>query len=117
MHPHVKVIMAIAAPAVLRREAVKQAGRTDVKVTGLSLPNTNKPYAKSGVVESVVLWNTTDLGYLTVYAAYALSKGELKRGDHELSAGRLGKIQVVDDEVLLGAPFIFNKENIDRFNF
>jgi rhamnose transport system substrate-binding protein len=118
VNPQVKVIMAIAAPAVPgAAEAVKQAGRTDVKVTGLSLPNMNKPYVKSGVVESVVLWNTTDLGYLTVYAAYLLSKGELKRGVHEVNAGRLGKIEVVDDEVRLGAPFIFNKENIDRFNF
>jgi len=118
VYPNVKVIMAIAAPAVPgAAEAVKQSGRTDVKVTGLSLPNMNKPYVKSGVVESVVLWNTADLGYLTVYAAQALSLGQLKRGDHEISAGRLGKIEVVDDEVRLGAPFIFNKENIDRFNF
>jgi rhamnose transport system permease protein len=118
VHPNVKVIMAIAAPAVPgAAEAVKQSGRTDVKVTGLSLPNMNKPYVKSGIVESVVLWNTTDLGYLTVYAADALSKGELKHGDRELNAGRLGKIAVVDDEVRLGAPFIFNKDNIDRFNF
>jgi rhamnose transport system substrate-binding protein len=118
VYPNVKVIMAIAAPAVPgAAEAVKQSGRTDVKVTGLSLPNMNKPYVKAGVVESVVLWNTVDLGYLTVYAADALSTGKLKRGDHELSAGRLGKIEVVDDEVRLGAPFIFNKENIDRFNF
>lgn len=118
VHPNVKLIMAIAAPAVPgSAEAVKQSGRTDVKVTGLSLPNMNKAYVKEGVVESVVLWNTTDLGYLTVYAAQALSAGTLKRGDHELNAGRLGKIEVVDDEVRLGAPFIFNKENIDRFNF
>lgn len=116
--PNVKVIMAIAAPAVPgAAEAVKQSGRTDVKVTGLSLPNMNKPYVKTGIVESVVLWNTVDLGYLTVYAADALSGGKLKRGDREISAGRLGKIEVADDEVLLGAPFIFNKENIDRFNF
>ena len=118
VYPNVKVIMAIAAPAVPgAAEAVKQSGRTDVKVTGLSLPNMNKPYVKAGVVESVVLWNTVDLGYLTVYAANALASGKLKRGDHELSAGRLGKIEVADDEVRLGAPFIFNKSNIDRFNF
>ena len=118
VHPNVKVIMAIAAPAVPgAAEAVQQSGRTDIKVTGLSLPNMNKPYVKSGVVESVVLWNTTDLGYLTVYAANALSKGELKQGDSEINAGRLGKITVAGDEVRLGAPFIFNKENIDRFNF
>jgi rhamnose transport system permease protein len=118
VYPNVKVIMAIAAPAVPgAAEAVKQAGRTDVKVTGLSLPNMNKPYVKTGVVESVVLWNTVDLGYLTVQAAYALGSGTLKRGDGELKAGRLGTVQVVNDEVRLGAPFIFNKDNIDRFDF
>ena len=118
VYPNVKLIMAIAAPAVPgAAEAVKQSGRTDVKVTGLSLPNMCKPYIKEGVAESIVLWNTVDLGYLTVYASNALTTGALKPGDKELSAGRLGKIQVVDDEVRLGAPFIFNKENIDRFNF
>ena len=118
VYPNVKVIMAIAAPAVPgAAEAVKQSGRNDVKVTGLSLPNMNKPYVKAGVVESVVLWNTVDLGYLTVYAANALSRGQLKRGDREFAAGRLNKIEVADDEVRLGAPFIFNKTNIDRFNF
>jgi rhamnose transport system substrate-binding protein len=118
VYPNVKLIMAIAAPAVPgAAEAVKQSGRSDVKVSGLSLPNMNKPYVKTGIVESVVLWNTVDLGYLTVYAAHALSAGKLKLGDREMSAGRLGKIEVADDEVRLGAPFIFNKENIDRFNF
>ncbi len=64
-----------------------------------------------------MLWNTLDLGYLTVYASNTLSTGELKHGDKDLNAGRLGKIEVVDDEVRLGAPFIFNKDNVDRFNF
>ena len=118
VYPQVKLIMAIAAPAVPgAAEAVKQSGRTDVRVTGLSLPNMCKPYVHSGVIESVILWNTVDLGYLTVYASKALSEGGLKRGDKELTAGRLGKIEVRDDEVMLGAPFIFNKSNIDRFNF
>jgi rhamnose transport system permease protein len=118
VYPNLKLIMAIAAPAVPgAAEAVQQSGRKDVKVTGLSLPNMNKPYVHSGVVDSIVLWNTVDLGYLTVYAANALASGQLKRGDKEISVGRLGKIEVADDEVRLGAPFVFNKSNIDRFNF
>jgi rhamnose transport system substrate-binding protein/rhamnose transport system permease protein len=118
VYPNVKLIMAIAAPAVPgAAEAVKQSGRADVKVTGLSLPNMCKPYIKEGVADSIVLWNTGDLGYLTVYAANALTKGELKRGDPKIQAGRLGGIEVVDDEVRLGTPFIFNKDNIDKFNF
>jgi rhamnose transport system substrate-binding protein len=118
VYPNVKLVMAIAAPAVPgAAEAVKQSGRTDVKVTGLSLPNMCKPYVHSGVIDSIVLWNTLDLGYLTVYVSNALTTEGLKRGDKEIAAGRLGKIEVVDDEIRLGAPFIFNKENIDRFNF
>jgi rhamnose transport system substrate-binding protein len=118
VYPNVKLIMPIAAPAVPgAAEAVKQSGRADVKVTGLSLPNMCKPYVKEGVAESIVLWNTIDLGYLTVYASQALMAGELRRGVHELAAGRLGKMNVVDGEVRLGAPFVFNRGNIDRFNF
>ncbi len=118
VYPQVKLIMAIAAPAVPgAAEAVKQSGRSDVKVTGLSLPNMCRPYVESGVIESIVLWNTVDLGYLTVYASNALATGALKRGDRQIEAGRLGKIEVVKDQIMLGAPYIFNRENIARFDF
>jgi rhamnose transport system substrate-binding protein len=118
VHPKVKVIMAIAAPAVPgAAEAVKQSGRTDVKVTGLSLPNMCRPYIKSGIIESIVLWNTMDLGALAVRTAEALTTGELKAGATKLDAGKLGTFDVVGDEVRLGAPFVFNKTNIDNFNF
>jgi rhamnose transport system substrate-binding protein len=118
VYPDVKVIMAIAAPAVPgAAEAVKQSGRTDVKVTGLSLPNMCKPYVHSGIIESIVLWNTIDLGYLTIHTADALGKGTLKPGDQSLKAGRLGTVKVNADQVLLGAPYVFTKSNIDRFNF
>jgi rhamnose transport system permease protein len=118
VYPNVKLIMGIATPAVPgAAEAVKQSGRTDVKVIGLSLPNLCKPYVHSGVIESVVLWNTLNLGYLTVYTANELGEGKLKRGDRGMKAGRLGMIEVKDDNVMLGAPFIFNKGNIDKFDF
>jgi rhamnose transport system substrate-binding protein len=118
VYPDVKLIVAIAAPAVPgAAEAVKQSGRRDVKVIGLSLPSLCRSYVHEGVIESIVLWNTIDLGYLTVYASSALSRGQLKRGDRELVAGRLGKVEVREDEVVLGAPFIFNISNIDHFDF
>jgi rhamnose transport system permease protein len=118
VYPNVKLIMGIAAPAVPgAAEAVKQSNRRDVKVIGLSLPNMCKPYVHDGVIESVVLWNTKDLGYLTVVAGKALAAGDLKRGNNHIPAGRLGTIRVNDDQVMLGAPFIFNKDNIDKFDF
>ena len=118
VHPSLNLIMGIAAPAVPgAAEAVKQSGRKDVKVIGLSLPNLCKPYVHAGVVQAVVLWNTHDLGYLTVYAADAVANGRLKRGDTSLEAGKLGKIEVRGDNIILGAPFVFTKDNIDRFDF
>jgi rhamnose transport system permease protein len=118
VYPNAKLIMGIAAPAVPGiAEAVKQSGRTDVKVTGLSLPNMCKPYIKEGIIDHIVLWNTGDLGYLTVYTANALSNGSFKFGDTKIKAGRLNEIEVVGDEVRLGKPFVFNKDNIDNFDF
>jgi len=118
VYPNVRVVMAISAPAVPgAAEAVKQSGRSDVKVIGLSLPSLCKPYVHSGVIESVVLWNTHDLGYLTVLTSDALARGTLKRGDKTFNAGRLGTLEVKGDQVILGKPFIFNKSNIDQFDF
>lgn len=118
VYADVKLVMGIAAPAVPGiAEAVKQSARNDVKITGLSLPNMCRPYIKDGIIDSIVLWNTGDLGYLTVYASNGLSAGTFKPGDTKLAAGRLGEIEVVGDEVRLGKPFIFNKENIDQFDF
>jgi rhamnose transport system permease protein len=118
VYPNLKLIMGIAAPAVPgAAEAVKQSGRKDVFVIGLSLPNLCKPYVHEGVIQAVVLWNTHDLGYLTVYAGDALARGTFKRGDAAVEAGRLGKIEVRGSDVILGAPFVFTKANIDKFDF
>ncbi len=118
VYPKVRVVMGIAAPAVPGvAEAVKQSGRTDVKVTGLSLPNMCKPYVHAGIISSIVLWNTGDLGYLTVTAAHALASGRLTHGATSIDAGRLGSIAIDKDQILLGKPFVFTKENIDNFDF
>jgi rhamnose transport system permease protein len=117
-NPQVKLIMAICSPAVPgAAEAVKQSGRTDVKVIGLGLPNDNKRYVHEGITDCVVLWNTMDLGYLTVCAARALRDGTLHRGDQSLKAGRLKSVEIQGDNIVLGQPFVFTKENIDRFDF
>ena len=118
VYPGVRLVMAIAAYAVPgAAEAVQQSGRKDVKVTGLSLPNMCKPYVHAGVVDHIVLWNTLDLGYLTVHVSRALARGDLAAGARTLRAGRLGEIEIRGDQVMLGAPFVFTKDNIDGFDF
>jgi rhamnose transport system permease protein len=119
VNPAVKLVMAISAPAVPgAAEAVRQAGRTgDVKVIGLSLPNINKPYVHGDVVQAVILWNTRDLGYLTVLSAAKLLQQGLAPGAMSLEAGRLGRIEIRGSQIILGAPLLMNKANIDRYDF
>ena len=118
-NPKLKLIMAICSPGVPgAAEAVKQAGLTGkVKVMGLGLPNENKRYVHAGVTDSIILWNTGDLGYLAIYAGVALAKDELKKGAKTFKAGSLGTFSIAGDNILLGKPFIFNKANIDKFDF
>ena len=117
-YPNLKLIMAICSPAVPgAAEAVKQSGRKDVKVIGLGLPNENKAYVHQGITEAVILWNTMNLGYLTVYVANDLALGKLAQGAREIRAGKLGTLRVEGDNIILGTPFVFTKDNIDEFDF
>lgn len=117
-YPNLKGVFAISSVAFPgAAEAIKQANKTgQVFVTGLSTPNDMRAYVKDDVVKSVILWNTKDLGYLTIQAARALVDGALKP-DSTLKAGRLNEKQVRGDNVLLGATITFTKENIDDFDF
>ncbi|HTF63647.1 MAG TPA: substrate-binding domain-containing protein, partial [Edaphobacter sp.] len=116
-YPEVKLIVAISAPAVPgAAEAVQQSGR-GVAVIGLSLPTICRPYIHSGVVQTIVLWNTRDLGYLTVYAGWLASQKKIAPGATSVTAGRLGGLQVHGSEIILGTPMIINRSNIDQLNF
>ena len=118
VYPSVKLMMAISAPAVPgSAEAVKQAGRKDVAVIGLSLPSICKTYIHDGIVPMIALWNTHDLGYLAVVASAQAVSGKLAAGATSMDGGRLGKIEVHGDEILLGAPLVIDKKNVDSLDF
>ena len=74
-------------------------------------------YLLDGVLDSAVLWNTKDLGYLTVHVATALAKGTTIAGTTPFPAGRLGQLEVKGDNVILGTPFTFTKANVAGFDF
>jgi ABC-type sugar transport system substrate-binding protein len=118
-YPNLKGVIAITSvgfPAAA--DAIKQAGNAGkVLVTGLSTPNIMKPHVKDGTVKSVFLWNTQDLGYLTVQTGRALIDGTLKAGATSIKAGKLGEKKIDGESVLLGDPLNFTKDNIDKFDF
>src|SRR4051794_8290303 len=120
-HPNLKGIISpttvgIAAAA---RYVSKSKYKGKVAVTGLGTPNQMRAYVKDGTVKEFALWNPEDLGYLAAYAAKALVDGTIsgKEGD-TFKAGKLGQYKVgADHTVLLGDPYVFDANNIGKFNF
>lgn len=99
-------------------EAVRVSGKSgEIMVTGLSTPNDMKKFVHDGTVKTVILWNTVDLGYLTIQVAEALATGRLKEGATSFQAGRLGEVKIEGDNVLLGDILRFTKHNIDQYDF
>jgi len=116
-YPEVQGIFAITSVALPgAAEGLRKTGAAGrVFLTGLSTPNSMRQYFKDGTVKKMVLWNPVDLGYLVVTTAKKLADGTL--GGKEFEAGRLGRIKIRGTEVLLGKPVVFDKSNIDSFNF
>jgi rhamnose transport system substrate-binding protein len=120
-YPNLKGIISptTVGVAAAARYLSKSQYKGKVALTGLGTPNQMRPFVKDGTVKAFALWNPADLGYLAAYAANALVDGTItgKEGD-SFTAGKLGKFTVgADSTVLLGKPFVFNKANIDQFNF
>lgn len=105
----------VAAAGVL--DTAKYRGK--IALTGLGTPNSMKKYVADGTVQSFELWNPADLGYLAAYAAVNLASKTITNAQGQaFTAGRLGSFTVgADHSVLLGKPFVFDKSNIDKFNF
>ena len=124
-YPDLKVIIAPTTVGIAASgRAVTDKGLIGkVFVTGLGTPNQMRAYVKNGAAPEFALWNPADLGYLSVYVLNALATKEIKgvAGD-TFKAGRLGSYTIKDDpdlglNVLLGQPFIWNKDNIDASNW
>jgi len=84
-----------------------------VFVTGLGLPSEMAGHVKSGAVRDFAIWNPIDLGYAATFAANEFIKGSAGK---EVSVGRMGKIAPdAAGEAALGPPFVYNKDNVDKF--
>jgi rhamnose transport system substrate-binding protein len=93
--------------------------RGKVQLTGLGTPLSMKKFVKDGTVQAFELWDPAKLGYLAAYAGIELaSKKFSPTPGTSFTAGKLGSFKVLPDKsVLLGPPQVFNKANIDQFNF
>ncbi len=90
-----------------------------VQLVGLGTPNDMRQYVKDGTVQAFELWDPGKLGELAGYVAASLASGIITGAKGEkFTAGGLGEYTIGDKgEVLLGDPTVFNKDNIDQFQF
>lgn len=115
-HPGLGALVGLCSPAVPgAARALRQTGRRDVHLTGLSLPTACRDHIEDGWVDSVITWRTRDLGYLAAWSAAALADGDLAPDSLVLPAGRLGNVMIQGDEVRLGRPHIVTAGNLGSF--
>jgi rhamnose transport system substrate-binding protein len=120
-HPDLKGIISPTTVGVAA--AARYLSTSDYKgkvaLTGLGTPNQMREYVEDGTVTAFALWNPEELGYLAAYAAAALVKGDITGAEGDsFEAGDLGSYEVGPDAtVLLGDPYVFDKDNIGNFDF
>lgn len=119
-HPNLKGIISpttvgIAAAA---RYLSTSEFKGKVALTGLGAPSGMKAFIDDGTVTAFALWNPEQLGYLSAYAANALTSGEVSGPGDSFEAGELGEYTIGDDgSIVLGEPFVFDSSNINDFDF
>jgi len=111
----------MAAPALGSQyeAAASKPDASKIAMTGLGTPNGLKAYIKNdnNPFDAGVLWNCMDLGYLSIQAAYQMANGTLASTATTFTAGRLGARDIKDKMVVLGPALIFDKTNVDQFNY
>ncbi len=93
--------------------------RGKVALTGLGTPLSLKKFVDDGTIKEFELWNPAKLGYLAAYAAVNLASKKITNASGQsFTAGKLGTYTVgAGQSILLGAPQVFDKSNINQFNF
>ncbi|MFV0528881.1 MAG: autoinducer 2 ABC transporter substrate-binding protein [Lachnospiraceae bacterium] len=111
--------MATPALGAQYQSASSKPDASEVSLTGLATPNALKTYIKDdeNPLNSGVLWNCMDLGYLAVTTAYQLAEGTITTDSTSIDAGRLGEKEITDRICVLGDALIFDASNVDEFDY
>ncbi len=120
-YPHLAGIISPTTVGILAAAGVLDTPqyRGKVQLTGLGTPLSMKKFVKDGTVQAFELWDPAKLGNLAAYAAVNLASKKITGAPGEkFTAGPLGSYTIgADHSIVLGPPQVFDKANIDKFNF
>lgn len=120
-HPSLNGILAptsvglTAAAQVI--ETKKKADK--IAVTGLGTPKDLRKYIQNGTLKKFALWNPGDEGYLAGYLLSGMVSGKIKPAPGgTFEAGTLKERKFGEKNVVItGDPLVFDKSNVDKFDF
>lgn len=121
-----------ALPGQCKAAQNKGLTKDDVTITGFASPMSIKDYCEAGVIEQWGLWDSGMQGALGCYlAAYMAAGNEVSVGD-KINIPGIGEVEVMPNDclvegaetadknngvILLPERTIFNKDNMNDFNF
>lgn len=117
--------MAVPATAKACTDLNKPIG--SISIQGVGVPQTVKDDIDSGLMQSVILWQPYDLGYLAVEFAAEVVKGNVDENATSFKSSLSGNKQLADinyeeehkitsdKQLILGKPLVYNSENMNGF--
>ena len=121
-YPHLAGIISPTTVGIAAAAAVLDTPqyRGKVKLTGLGTPLSLKKFVNDGTIDGVrAVGSRRSSGYLAAYAAVNVASKKITGAQGQtFSAGKLGSYTIgPDSTIVLGPPTVFDKSNIDKFNF
>lgn len=116
-YPNLKCILGYSTPTPLgAAKAVREKGlQGKLFVIGSSTPSDSVEYLDDDSLTCGLLWDPSQLGYLTVFAAKEVLEGRTLSDGQDVPG--VGNISVNGKVVVMGPPSIWTKENAKNFNF
>ena len=116
--PSVKGIIAPDGAAIVGAgNAIKQLGLTGkVGASGLGTPNDTRALIKSDDISASVLWDEVEEGEFIMHIARMVHNGEVPENG-TITVGPFGEREVKNKVVVFGDPVVFNKANVDQYDF
>jgi rhamnose transport system substrate-binding protein len=119
--PNLRGIIAPTTVAVAAAAQVIETAKVadKVQLVGLGTPNQMRRFIKNGTVTKFALWSPFSEGYLSGYMMYGMLTGQVKPAEKAtFNVPTLGdRVFLKDNQVITGPPQVFDKDNIDQFDF